>query len=301
MPTYFDYQRISEGSSFSGKFGESVQATEVWQIKVDDPTANRAQMLAGVTGTMGITWGTPHPEFPDIVAMEFSLAPYGRDGLRWKLEVKYYAPKRLPGENGLPEDQWERDGGTTTIPAFRDFNEDMIVNSAGDPLEGIEKEREESSWTLVKSYDDDESLELDVSTYAGTLNDSNWAGGYAKTWKCYFRRAKKSTISKLDGADDAGKIDYIEAEWEFRYDPETWVSKPWDVGFAELNGSGDKVAITTDDGKTVKQPVALNSDGSARAPGDPPLVANGGDGFDLYDTSDFAATFGEPFILAGSS
>lgn len=300
MPFYFDYQSISEGSSFTGKFGESWQITEVWQIKVDTPAANRAQIISGVTGTMGITWGTPHPDFPDVVAMEFSLSPHGRDGLRWKLEVKYYAPKRFPGENGLPEDQWERDGGTTTVPAFSDVNGDMIVNSVGDPLEGIEKEREESSWTLVKSYEDDASLQADVDAYAGKLNSATWAGGAAETWKAYFRRAKKATVSRLDGSDDGGKLEYIEAEWEFRYDPETWVSKPWDVGFAELNGSGEKVAITTDDGKTVKQPVALNADGSARTPGLPPLVANGGDGFDLYDTADFTVGFGEPFMLAGS-
>lgn len=301
MPFYFDYQNISEGSSFSGKFGESMQATEAWQIKVDTPAANRAEIIAGVTGTMGLTYGTPHPEFADLVAMEFSLTPYGRDGLRWKLEVKYYSPKRPPGENGLPADQWERDGGTTTVPAFRDRLGDMIVNSAGDPLEGLEKEREESSWTLVKSYEDDASLQADISAYAGKLNNGLWADGVAKTWKAYFKRAKKATVSRLDGSDDAGKLEYIEAEWEFRYDPDTWVSKPWDVGFAELNGSGQKVAITTDDGKTVKQPVALNSDGSARAPGDPPLVANGGDGFDLYGTADFSAGFGEPEILSGSS
>jgi hypothetical protein len=52
------YQRILDGASLSGKFGESLQATERWQVRVDSPTTTRRSPLAG-------SCGVPHtPSFP---------------------------------------------------------------------------------------------------------------------------------------------------------------------------------------------------------------------------------------------
>lgn len=299
---WVDYQRLADGSSVSGKFGESLQVSERWQIRVDSPATSKADILAGVTVTAGVTWGSPHFEFPALQAMEFDLAPDGRDGMRWTLNVKYYVPP--PGKritiNGIPEDVWERSGGTTNVPAFRDYDGVTITNSAGDPLEGIEMEREEASWSLTKYYADDASLNTDVQACAGKVNFAEWAGGVANTWKCYFKGAKRSEISLLDGENDAGTLAFIESRWEFRYDPETWLCKPWDIGFMELDGSGGRRTITGDDGKPVKQPVALDSDGTAKTPGDPPTVINGGDGVALYGVADFESYFGDPFLISAS-
>lgn len=299
---WVDYQRILDGSSVSGKLGESLQVAERWQIRVDSPATSKADIIAGVTATAGITWGTPHFEFPALQAMEFDLAPEGKDGMRWILTVRYYVPpagKRLT-ENGIPEDVWEQTGGSTTIPAFTDSSGDTITNSAGDPLEGLEKEREEIGWSLTKYYEDDATLEADISAYAGRVNSDTWASYGPKRWKCYYKGAKRQEVSKLDGDDDAGTLEFIESRWEFRLEVDTWKAMPWDIGFMELNGSGEKIAITTDDGKVVKQPVALNSDGSAKTPGEPPDVINAGEGVDLYLTADWSTAFGEPALLAGS-
>jgi hypothetical protein len=295
---WVNYQRILDGCSVSGKFGESLQVSERWQIRVDDPQTSKVDILNGVSTTAGVTWGSSHFEFPALKAMEFDLAPEGRDGMRWLLTVRYYVPPatKRPQENGIPEDVWERNGGTTTVPAFTDSAGDTITNAAGDPLEGLEKEREETSWSFVKYYEDEASLESDISAYAGKINSAEWAGGDEKTWKCYFKGAKKQSISKLDGDDDAGTLEYIESRWEFRYDPETWKLMPWDVGFMELV-SGERKTIVGQDGKPVKQPVALNADGTKKSPGTAPSVINDGDGADVYLTADFGAGFGEPFFV----
>jgi len=300
---YFDYQRILEGSTLSGKHGESLQITERWQIRVDSPLTSKLDILVGVSTSIGVTYGTPHPDIASLQAMEFDLAPAGRDGLRWILTVHYYVPP--PGkevtENGIPEDLWERGGGATSVPAFVDLDGETIVNAAGDPIEGLEREREERSWTLVRCYESDEDLEDDIDAAAGHVNDATWSGGSAKTWKAYFKGAKRVKTTRVNGSDDGDTLEYIESQWEFRYDPFTWKLTPWDVGFMEIDGSGNRVTILGEDGKPVKQPVGLDTDGSALAAGTKPIVINDGAGVDVYPEADFDEIFGTPALIPGSS
>lgn len=295
---WVSYQRILDGTSVSGTFGESLKVTEKWSIRVDSPSTSKLSILQGVSTTAGVTWGSAHFEFPALKALSFSLSPDNRDGMRWTLSVDYAVPPatKKPKENGIPEDVWERSGGTTNVPAFTDSSGDTITNSAGDPLEGLEKEREETSWTLTKYYEDEGTLDSAVDAYAGRVNSTTWASYGAKKWKCYFKGARKQSISKLDGDDDAGTLEYIESRWEFRLEVDTWKCMPWDVGFMELVG-GERKAILGDDKKPVKQPVALNSDGTKKAPGVAPDVINGGNGVDIYEDADWSTEFGTPAIL----
>jgi hypothetical protein len=292
------YQRILDGAGLSGKFGESLQATERWQVRVDSPTTTRLQILQTLA-TGGIVWGAAHPEFSALKAMEFTLDSEGREGMRWMFTVKYYVPpaSKTPQASGIPKDAWERSGGTSTVPVFRDTSSVSITNAAGDPLEGLEREREEVSWSLVKCYATEEAFKIDEFVYPGKLNNAAWGAAPAKTWKCYLKSAKKVSVSKLDGDKDGDKLDYIEAHWEFRYDPDTWKCKPWDVGFTELV-SGERKTITGSDGKAVKQPVALNSNGTKKTAGQKPDVINNGAGVDIYETADFTTGFGTPVFIA---
>lgn len=296
---WVSYERIVEGTGISGKYGETLRVPEKWQIRTDSPATSKLAILNGVSGQIGVTYGTPHSELPQLLAMEFDLSPVGRDGMRWILTVQYYTPAngKRPTENGIPEDSWERQGGSTSVPAFTDIEGETITNSAGDPIEGLERERPERSWSHTKYYADDANLDADISAADGRVNDAAWADGDPKTWKCYFKGAKRVTTTRLDGDDDGGVLEYIESQWEFRYDPLTWKLMPWDVGFMELAGSGGKQAITTSDGKSVKQPVALDSGGLAQPPGTKPSVINDGDGADVYDVADFDTIFGPPRLM----
>jgi hypothetical protein len=254
-------------------------------------------ILRSVALNPGLYWGAPHWEFQALKAMEFDLQPEG-EGMVWWLTVQYYVPpvtKRVQ-PNGIPENVWERSGGATTVPAFTDVDGTAITNSAKDPIEGLEKEREESSWSLIKTYEAQADLEADISAAAGAVNDAAWAGNDEKCWKCYFKGAQKRSISKFDGDEDGGLLEYIESRWEFRLDPGTWKCMPWDVGFMELV-SGQRKAILGSDGKPVKQPVGLNANGTKQSPGSAPNVINDGDGVDLYPTADFGEIFGDPELL----
>lgn len=293
---WVSYQRVHRGSGISGKVGESLRIVERWQIRVDSPATTKASILTGVSGTIGVTWGSSHPEFSSLKAMEFDLSPETEDGMRWILAVTYYVPPR-PIVNGIPDPVWERLGGVTTIPVYSDANADTITNAAGDPLEGLEKEREEVTWALTKCYTTDAAYNSAVNNYAGKVNSTTWATCGAKTVKCYHRGAKKVRISKLDNTANADMLEYIESRWEFVYDPLNWKLKPQDVGFHEIV-SGSRKAIVGSDGKPVRQPVALNANGTKKADGVSPSVIKNGAGVDVYLSADWSSEFGTPVFIA---
>lgn len=296
-----------DGTGFSGKVGEPLRYDEAWLIRVDSPLTGKQE----ITKALPLGWYSPHWENAACRAMEFKLAPKNQDGMLWRLDVAFYPPppqKRLK-EDGVPEDFWERSGGVSTVPVFRDRDGEMIVNAAGDPLEGLQKEREEKTWTLTKFYEDDAWI-ADVDLYAGSVNSDTWDNGDPGTWKCYFKSAKRREVQNLsrdkdvdsgaEGVPAEGGTDedlvLVETVWEFRYEPDTWKAMPWDCGFHELV-SGERKAIVGADGKAVKQPVALNADGTKKADGEAPSVIRDGDGAPLYPVTTFAVKFGEPSIV----
>jgi hypothetical protein len=291
-----NYQRILDGTTLSGKFGESMQAALRWRIRVNTPTTSQFDILVEMAVNAGLRWGAAHPDMSALKATEFELAPEGKEGMVWVLTVKYSIPPRIPNASGIPGDVWEFNGGTTTVPLFVDKDNVTICNAAGDPLEGLERERHEFGWTLRKTYATEALFTSAADIYPGKVNGAPWAYGPAKTWKCYLRAAKIVSISKLDGDDDGAKLAFIEATWEFKYEPLTWRCMPWDVGFMELVG-GSRKTIVGSDGKAVKQPVALNSNGTKKADGQRPSVINAGAGVEIYDTANFTTGFGSPSLL----
>lgn len=287
------YQRIMDGTTISGKYGESFQVTERWQVRVDSPLTSKIEILNSVPPAY---YGVEHPEVAGIYAQEVEASPADRTGMRWTVTAKYMIAPKARQENGIPEDEWQASGSTTTVPAFEDVDGVTICNAASDPLEGLTKERDEQVWTLTKCYEDDATWQGDRTTYSGTVNDATWGGGAAHTWKCTFKGARKKSIHRFEGGEDGDVIEYVETSWEFRYDPDTWKLMPWDVGFMELV-SGQRKAILGGDGKPVKQPVGLNSDGTKKAAGQKPDVINDGDGAQVYEEADFGAGFGDPQLM----
>ena len=306
------YREIAKGSGVSGKFGESNTYTRAFLVRVDHPATSKVQ----IASAPGVVYGAAHPHQGNCKAMEFDCSLSDDVGLWWTVTVRYYIPppEATPDENGLPKDSWAASGGTSTGPAYEEIDGDTIVNSAGDPLEGIERENDDISWTLTKAYED-MSWNTDRLAKSNTLNTGSWNGGAAGKWKVSFRGAQKKEItqktttgggaSQEDGTYSPAtatesKLSYWEVHWEFRYRREGWNAKPWDVGFNEkCDDSGNattsgtkRKAIVGKDGKAVKQPVALAS-GVAKAAGQKPDIANGGNGFEIYEKTSFSS-FGEP-------
>lgn len=291
-------QEVIAGTSASGKFGESIRLTRKWTVRLDNPSTNKGLIV----GANGVNWGDPHPDLADCRAMEFEISNTDEVGMRWMVTVTYYVPppQKKVSESGIPADYWEASGGTTTVPCFEDINGETITNSAGDPLEGLERERSEFGWSLTKFYTDD-SWKGDAVQASNTINSDTWSGCNPGTWKVEFKGAKLREITPTGGDGQDGKLSCVETHWEFRYDASGWKALPWDVGFMELaddgSGSGSvRKTIAGADGKPVKQPVALNADGSAKAAGQKPDIINGGEGADIYEQTAFGELFGDPQI-----
>lgn len=285
---------VIAGTSASGKYGESIRLTRKWTVRVDNPSTNKGLIV----GANGVNWGDPHPDLAACRAMEFECSNSDDVGMRWMVTVTYYVPppSKKVSPTGVPEDYWEASGGTRTVPCFEDVSDppETITNSAGDPLEGLEREESEFGWSLTKFYTDD-SWMTDAVDASNTVNADGWSGCAAKTWKVEFKGAKLREISPTNGEDDL--IVCVETHWEFRYQASTWKAKPWDVGFMELVGSGERRTILGTDKKPVKQPVALDGSGGSKAIGEKPDVINGGEGVDIYAETDFGTLFGSPYIF----
>ena len=58
--------------------------------------------------------------------------------------------------------------------------------------------------------------------------------------------------------------------------------------------------VVGDPAKPVKQPVALNSNGTKKSDGSPPSVIENGAGVELYPKTTFSAKFGQPFIITAT-
>lgn len=198
------------------------------------------------------------------------------------------------GENGgqtgaPPIPIWSASGSTSVIPVYKDVDDVMITNSAGDPLEGLEKEKSEFTLVLTKPYRMHNEWIAIARGYTDTVNAAAWNGGQAETWLCRFRSA---SVERTDG------LVYWSTQWEFAYRAENWRLKPWDIGFHQLDGEGGgdyaKKSIVGADGKSVKQPVAL-AGGTPLPAGEPPVVIRDGDGAKVYEQTDFGSAFGEVF------
>jgi hypothetical protein len=282
----------------SGKVGESHKFTEKWRVRVDSPRTSKILIVNAV----GYGYGSAHWDVAACKSQEYSCDMADDVGLVWTVTIQFYVPpngKKI-GNNGIPADFWQASGGTTSVPAFRDRNGALIVNSAGDPLEGLSREREERGWVLTKFYANDSWMD-DRDTFSGAVNSDQWDGEAAGQWKVSLKSADERQSQKIDEGDETGEVKrYVETKWEFRFDPDGWQLKPWDVGLMEKcdsNGNAsttgtNRKAIVGKDSRPVKQPVAL-ANGIAKAVGQAPdpITVN------VYPATAFQAKFGTPAIV----
>lgn len=281
----------SRGTGLSGRHGESFTIPRRWIIRVDSPTTSRLVIAAAP----GVAYGDGYPDAPAHKAMEFDLTEESGDGMMWGMVWRYYLPpaENTPNPNtGLPADCWSGTGRMKTIPAFQTKNGDVITNSAGDPIEGLERESTEGSLTLTKCYPTLASWSTLAAYYSNSVNASPWNTSSARTWKCEFRSVKKRLCTPIGQPPLA----FWEVTWDFNYREETWDYKPWDIGFNQLvdsqgnpTSSGTfRAAILGADKKPVKSPVALTG-GVAKMAGNKPDSLD----FRIYKEADFSV-FGTP-------
>lgn len=311
-------------------------ASRSWLVRLDDP----ATALADIQAAAGVSIGDSHPEDVELEVEKISVRSSDDSGLLYVVSAEYGLADGSgsdgSGGDGSGDDESEVDGlfkqwsGSSSVasePVFRDNANNVMTNSAGDPLEGLEAERAQFHLTLTTyyfSHADNPPLVgwLGLSRqFTNAVNSDVWNGGNPRQWKCQGCSAKLAS-DKL-GPNNSLRY-YWEVTWEFAFRADYWVLQPWDIGFNELvdsagdpyavsgisagdeayvggsdGGSGGdgpcaddlkRRAIKGQDGKPVKQPVALQ-DGVAKAP----CLRPNSLWFEVYPEEDFAPVFGEVF------
>lgn len=282
------------------------------------------ESLATILAAPGISIGDLLPGDASLTCEKISVRADGDTGLLYTVSIDY-KPAATPGSSGDEEQpggmegltpSWSASSSVTSEPVYQDRDGNVMCNSAGDPLEGLEAERAEFRLTKIEYYPDETTWLPRSRNYTNAVNDANWNGGNAGQWKCQGSSAKVSIDRGGEGG--AARV-YWEVTWEFAYKADYWTLKPWDIGFNELvdengdpspqygistgdggtgAGSGDdgpcagnvgRRAIKGQDGKPVKQPVALQN-GVAKAPCARPDAL----WFHIYPEADFSV-FGELF------
>ena len=290
-----------EGTGVSGEFGQSFEFVRKWKIQVDDPFTSRVLIARSMREPSGaaIGYGSPHPDFASHKAMKFSVDCDDPSGLWWLGTVWYRIPPKVatPDDTtGIPKDYWRLTSREIKWPFTVDKDGTKVVNSAGDPIEGLSIDARDYGWMLTKCYATYSDFVTAFQAVSDTVNNATWDGAAARSWLCVFKGGEMKWTS---GATDTGgtTTSYFEAHWEFLHNWHTWDVKPWDSGFNQKcdsagnpSSSGTyRLAILGVDGRPVRQPVAL-SNGVAVAAGTPPTALT----FKPYATSDFTANFGAP-------
>lgn len=307
-------------------------ASLTYLVRTDDPT----EPLVNVYNAPGITYGAVLVDDPTVKADSFTCKPIDDSGLLFAVTWEFARPKQPepedgssssgepnPGDLGSRAAFWGAASSVVSGPVFKDINGNIITNSAGDPLEDLQKEHAEHRLTLTQYYEThnlpNPGADLGVlswseaaRTYTNSLNHALWNGGERGTWKC------QGCSAKLNNENEAY---YWEVSWEFAYRADGWQLTVWDVGFHQLvdengdplerlddagsgsagdgSGSGEETlgtcpddprrqAILGQDGKPVRHPVAL-SRGVAKAPCEEPDKLT----WLVYDYENFSNQFGE--------
>jgi hypothetical protein len=283
----------------SGAFRESHVLNETWLVRTDAPPPTTS--VAAILTAPSVGYGTAHPSFSSCKAMQWNYAAADGSGLLWAVTISYFVPiVEWNPATGLPLDVWAGKGVNESIPFFKERNGDLLTNSAGDPMEGLEAEWCYRGWTLLRSYSSLGAADAEMNAVNNKTNSDTWPSfgsyGLADTWKCSVVDFQKKVIITQSGSTQTAAR-YWEVTYNLDYKEDTWHNKPWDMGFNERTdssgvptGAGTKRrAILGVEGRPVKQPCALSS-GVALAPGTPPVALD----FDRYAKVAFATKFGDP-------
>lgn len=169
-----------------------------------------------------------------------------------------------PGEN---PSTWRRisiSSSQLTVPASESQEIDgqpakPIVNSAGDPVDGLEEETAIAVMKYTNSYAPDPNLPK-FYEYMNTTNQSKFLGAEPRTLRM--------TGFNAD-FDDATQLWSVSVE--LTYNPKQWRIAYYDAGYNELVG-GTRRAIVDERGNPVGSPVPLDNTGEAKPIGQDPDI-----------------------------
>ena len=274
-----DSRELFRGRGGSQKYGEVPTYTRVFLVRVDTMDTGET----AIAQAPGIAMLDAHPDQPEALLNDVSVTQDGDSPFHYRVSLTYGVLEDADEDPLSRPDQFNYTGAITSGPAFIHYGDGndspaVIVNSAGDPLEGLEKELAEWRITISGNRADfDKSL---ASDYLNTINLDTYSGLAPGTVKCQGISGSRK-IELVSGS----KLVYWEVNVELAHRGENWRLKTWDVGFNEII-SGERKKILDAAKKEVSQPVAL-SGGVQKSAGQPPDMLT----FKIYKEKTFTGIF----------
>lgn len=251
--------------TISQKFGESPTAERKYICTVDEPTASQT-----IVNTIGIFFGSAHPEFAFLKMLNVSLSETDRHHV--EVVYSYELPKQKdldPNPLARP-DVWSFSVGGAQVPAlfYYEGSENNsikpLATAAGDFIEGLTTAEAEIRATIAgnRPFFD---LAL-AATVTNAINNSEYLGFPQYTWQC-------AGISGQQAAEVVNdqEIRYYQINVELVYRRSGWVLKLPHVGWHYIDGNKKKRAWAWDEAGEEKvdaaAPQPLNPNGSLKFPG----------------------------------
>lgn len=270
------------------------------RTSVTDPS------LPLIAAATGIAWRDVHPDDANAYLVDSQTKQEGDSPFHYRVTYTY---RFLDESETIP---WFRpsvfsfSGSLASAPAFWHYptngnnseaSKRIIVNTAGDPLSGLDRDEGEFNVTIQFNQMPPFNYQR-AQLYVGAINMDFWSGGDPKTWKCTSITAnRKFEVIPANTPDDPPvKVFYWETSISLSYRRSTWDISTWDVGFNEINGGSFNQAMGVRiggsrrkilaGGDQVSEPAAL-SQGIAKAPGQPPDLLR----FRVYPMLNFTGVF----------
>jgi hypothetical protein len=283
-----DCRELYRGQSRTANLEGTPQYTRVFLVRTNTVKPN----LSFVAASPGIAWRDPYPTDASARLVESNTQQDGDSPFHYKVTYSY----RWLDENDkipwLRPAQFQFSGSLASAPCFwyyKNANDnstkEIIVNSAGDPLSGLD--RDEAEFTVTISFNQAPPFNFQrAQQYVGAINSDTWSGGQPKTWKCQSITANRKFESIPGDTPDVPpwKVYYWETNVTLAYRDTGWDLQTWDVGFNEIVGGQRKKILAGSE--PVSEPAALRQ-GRAKTPGQPPDMLT----FRIYKTLPFVGVF----------
>jgi hypothetical protein len=275
-----DSREMYRGRGRQTQYGDVPVYTRIFLVRVDD--SNTA--FEDIAAEPGAAWLDPHPENENALLVDSNVQQDGDSPFHYKVTFTYKSAEDLLDDPMQRPAQYTFSGGLASAPAFWYFpnandnsTKKIIINTAGDPIGGLDRDEGEFSVSIVKNFSTFDYAK--AQAYVGAINSDSFSGGAPKTWKCMGINGSRK-IEEVGGT----KYVYWECSTTLAYRNYTWDLQTWDVGFNEIVGGARKKIMAG--AEPVSEPAAL-SNGRAKTPGVAPDLLT----FRIYPMVPFTGTF----------
>lgn len=297
-PDIVDVRELYRGKSRSANIEGVPTYSRIFLVRTNTVRPN----MQDVAAAPGISWRAAFPDDVNAFLVDSNTQQDGESPFHYKVTYTY---RFLDESEKIP---WLRPatfsfaGSLASAPAFWHFptpgnnqTKAIIVNTAGDPLSGLDRDEAEFSVTIQWNQRPPFNFRR-AQEYVGAVNSDEWSGGNPNTWKCVSISANRKFEVISNDTDPPAKCFYWDTTVNLSYRNTGWDIQTWDVGFNEIVGGTWNPSLGVRTGGTrrkilagsepVSEPAAL-SQGIAKPPGQPPDLVT----FRVYRALAFTGVF----------